>query len=132
MSQRSLENKRRCYICFSKEHKANDCPKKPSLNSEIHCEKRSEFSENKASSAKMARYGKWYSNVSLTANNFQGWIIDSGASTHMCCNRNLFSNLKSGQNGEILITNGKEHIMDRSGLYLLLAGSSASPQNTMR
>jgi hypothetical protein len=120
LSAKKKKGNRVCYICGDKGHVMDFCPQKPSVKSEINCIKRPIKTENKEVSAKMARWSKMYSNVSYEGNNFQGWIIDSGASNHICCDKGLFSDLKRGVFGEITVANGEKVFAKGKGTVKLL------------
>jgi len=36
------------------------------------------------------------------------WYVDSGASTHMCSNRNFFVKLDEQQKGQVILANGEK------------------------
>lgn len=55
----------------------------------------------KTRSAKLDRWGKYYSMCSSFKPLLQEFLIDSGASNHMCGNKNLFENLQYGNYGDI-------------------------------
>lgn len=106
--------------CGDKNHQVADCPSKVRVKSEIV--KKIKFSENKEeTSAKIARLNKMYSFVSIN-NSFQSFIIDSGASNHMCGDENMFKSLERGSFGEIVVASGKEIYAKGKGEIVLKIG----------
>lgn len=105
-----------CYHCREAGHQSDSCPSKSVLkrNSEIES----------VQSAKMERLNNMYSFVSLNENNplFQNWIIDSGASSHMCSDRNLFSDIQFGSFGDITIASGDKISAKGQGTVTLCVG----------
>jgi gag-polypeptide of LTR copia-type len=108
-------NKRVCFECGKRDHTIAGCPQKPNMKSEVVRMENELNLENKAGSAKMARFSQMYSFVSLPKREFQGWIIDSGASNHMCSDKSLFSSLKYGSFGEVIVANGQKVLAKAKG-----------------
>ena len=75
-----------CYFCKQPGHMKKDC------------KKFSEWKKKRANkeSARTTRTDKWY----------MDWCIDSGASSHMCCDRNAFTRLSTSSSRNIVMANG--------------------------
>lgn len=58
-------------------------------------------------SAKMARFNQWYKDVSFSRDSLIYWCVDSGASSHMCGNIELFKILKNSDT-KIELADGKK------------------------
>ena len=110
-----------CYNCRETGHQSSMCPKNVTLKSEVG---ENFWKINDDQSAKMARLSKMYSCVTLRENEFyfQNWIIDSGASNHMCCDKNLFSDLQHGSFGDIVIASGEKVFAKGKGKITLFVG----------
>lgn len=99
---------RRCYNCNEKGHNADVCPGRNSMKSVIGNNFWTEENANKdIQSAKMERLNKMYSTLSVNNKKMLNWVIDSGASNHMCCDRSMFDNFQSGFFGQIIVADGK-------------------------
>lgn len=100
-------SKRICYHCSQRGHYSSTCPTKPSLQSEIGVNNRIQDEIKDIPSAKTKRWNNMCSLVSLNhPNKFQGFVLDSGCSSHMCCDETLFTDLKYGSFGEITVASG--------------------------
>lgn len=122
--RKKLIPNRACYNCREYGHQFGTCPTKKNMKSEI-VQLSNKIEMNKEmSSAKMDRLSKMYSFVSNNRSNV-GWIIDSGASNHMCCDKNLFQNLMLGTYGEIVIASGDKITTKGKGTITLLIGDES-------
>lgn len=104
--RKALLCKRLCYDCREYGHGANVCPIKKKIRSEIQVvvQNKREI-KIESHSAKLDRLAKYYSFVSAPVCE-QDWIVDSGASAHMCGDENSFSELEIGSFGDIVVANG--------------------------
>lgn len=113
---------RTCYNCREYGHNVEMCPTKKNVKSVIVNLPQNNELNKKVDSAKMARLSQMYSFVS---NNLKSndWIIDSGASNHMCCDENLFQSLKRGTYGDIVIASGDKMKTKGRGTIKMFIGS---------
>ncbi|KAG7533590.1 Retrotransposon Copia-like N-terminal [Arabidopsis thaliana x Arabidopsis arenosa] len=51
--------------------------------------------------------------------NFNAWIIDSGATTHVCCNLSLFADINSISDTTVKLPNSSQIIINQSGTVML-------------
>lgn len=100
-----------CYSCGGTGHLKRNCPQRSDLRKKLN-KLRANVAEdkNKECSAKTSRYGQWYlCSVSFKDNSsISGWIVDSGATNHMCCDKKLFTNINYNHNGTVLVANGEK------------------------
>lgn len=123
----AIARKRICYVCREKGHQRDKCPSKKTVQSEVgmNCWSlpQGNSNENKTPlSAKEARLSKYYAFVS-SIHGYQPFIIDSGASNHMCCDEKLFDDLQLGACGKITIANGESIDAKGKGSIKLFVGS---------
>lgn len=85
-----------CHSCGELGHFRANCPKK--MN---YADLREKL--NKLESGKVARFRKLYN---MNFNSRKKWIIDSGASIHMCAERESFVKFNEHHKEEIVIANG--------------------------
>lgn len=79
-----------CYKCGEPGHIKRNCPDLRRVIKEIRKEKRENKDADEAS-AKIARLGKWYNRFSMReSKNVSNWIVDSGATCHMCADESQF------------------------------------------
>lgn len=105
-----------CFECGKPGHMKRDCPdvaKKnmPDLRNTLEMK-----NENKGS-ARVARLNQWYSKcfVGKGESSLQ-WCVDSGATDHMCADKNSFTELdEKPQQGRITTANGGEMEEERCG-----------------
>jgi transposase InsO family protein len=90
-----------CHFCRKPGHFRKNCQ---DLRLKLQRNKRQKEFENKDEevSAKSCRSSKWYKSVL-----FDDWYIDSGATTHMCKDKNLFKNIEYNCNTSIVVANGE-------------------------
>lgn len=110
-----------CYNCGEYGHDIAYCPTKKKMKSLVVVSTDNGLSKE-IRSAKMARLSQMYVLVSLNNYEFQSWIIDSGASNHMCCDEKLFQSLNRGSFGEIITANGDKIKAKGKGRINLLVG----------
>lgn len=82
-----------CYGCGKEGHRKVDCP--------------AEMSDDDVEVNASASVKKSYAFV-LDTSKRQEWIVDSGASSHVCCVKACFDSLKPAPRGQVLLANGKE------------------------
>lgn len=106
IQRKQMRIKRICYECRQPGHDCKMCPEKKKLLSVIVDNRNVEIKKD-SYSAKVQRWENLYlMSSSLDEISFQDWIVDSGATNHMCCDKKLFSSLRNGNLGNIVIANG--------------------------
>lgn len=76
-------------------------------------------------SAKTARYSQWYASLSMhNKDTVVSWIVDSGASVHMCNDRSQFVSLCEKNCGNVTIANGDKIQAKGYGKIKLNIGTS--------
>ena len=96
----------KCYGCFRYGHIKRFCP---DLRQKLNYIRRERETFDKAESAKMARFHKWYKRCFINEDSCRSkWLIDSGASCHMCGDENLFSELDRSNAGEVTTASGQK------------------------
>lgn len=97
-----------CYFCGKPGHLKRNCDlfKEQQNNKEIE-------------SAKVARFNKWYSK-SVLRKSETDWCVDSGASSHMCGDVNMFSRFEKISPREIEIADGEKLVSTGKGEVLLM------------
>lgn len=107
-----------CFYCHSKGHMKRNClllkrhREESSGGSSNNKESSTKVNENKQS-AKMARYEKWYKNCFNLSSKI--WLIDSGATSHMVSDKNLFATCDKGDFGKITVANGERVKIEGKG-----------------
>lgn len=91
----------KCHQCQQVGHKRAECPNGNTTN--VSNDLRNKL--NKVESAKMARFNEMYM---LSSHSKKDWIIDSGASAHMCADRNHFKEFDANHKGGMTLANGEE------------------------
>lgn len=86
-----------CFNCNEKGHYASSCNKKSDEN----------LSNESKQHANLALTEKHELAFTSTMSYSAGWYVDSGATSHICRNRELFDNLNSAKE-EILVANGEK------------------------
>lgn len=119
---------RLCFNCREKGHQVGSCPYVMKVKSEIG-ENFWKCNENldeikSCSSAKMARLSKMYSFVVSNSCYQPKWIIDSGASYHICRDEKMFSHLKKGSFGDITIATGEKIYAVGKGTVKICLGTN--------
>lgn len=123
-SENSRQRNRRCYHCNETGHESASCSQ-PKIKSVIS---KTDEINPKTQSAKMLRLSKMYQNVLLDPDNsFQNFILDSGCSSHMCCDKKLFSTFKSGFYGEVTIASGDTINAQGIGSIKVIVGNIDKP-----
>lgn len=87
-----------CHNCGGRGHVRRECPSKLRVQ-----DLRQRLNSKVEPSAKSPRYGEWYTNGVIT----RKWIIDSGASAHMCGDKNSFNTLDDQYAMNIVVANGE-------------------------
>lgn len=85
-----------CYGCGQPGHIKRNCPDLRKVIKNWRNEKynASKVDNDLSESAKVVRLNSWYKNFFISeSNNEQGWFVDSGATSHMCADRELFSDI---------------------------------------
>lgn len=85
----------KCYRCKRKGHKAKDCRAKLS----VECNTRS--GDEKASLLGVVE-------TALSVKSSRDWVIDSGASSHMCNEKSLFIEINENYEGKVKLADDKE------------------------
>lgn len=98
-----------CYGCGQEGHIKRNCPDLRETLKRIRSHNvESNEDENKNMSAKTARSGHWYKCLSLRTHDLSsGWIIDSGATEHMCNAQEMFKRIDRSQRGRVRVANGE-------------------------
>lgn len=99
-----------CYGCGKPGHIKRNCPDLRTKLKRMRNENVSNNDDdNKASSAKAQRYAGWYKSFSMKEDDdlFSGWIVDSGATSHMCNNKNEFKKIDLNHRGGVIVANGE-------------------------
>lgn len=99
-----------CFFCGKPNHLKRDCP--------LFKERNDNLRNKENESAKMARFNNWYSNVSFKGANVD-WIVDSGASSHMCCDMSFFSKLEAIDPVLVEIADGETLVANKKGTVSL-------------
>lgn len=116
---------RRCYHCNDIGHESASCTQ-PKLKS-IVVKTNNEINPDQQS-AKMLRLSKMYKTVSLKPkNSFHNFILDSGCSSHMCCDKELFSSFISGSYGDVTIASGDCIKATGIGSIKVIVGNNDKP-----
>ena len=120
VQRRKKESKRLCYHCSEYGHLSAVCPKTPSVKSFVG---ENSWNNKEVQSAKIMRLNKMYNLVSLHNNRVSNtFVLDSGCSSHMCCDANLFQELKMGFFGDVIIASGETISSKGRGTIKLTAG----------
>ena len=90
------KHKYRCHHCKEKGHFRRDCPKRKK-------ESKEHLTENQEKKKESWVCTSYFSKNMMNKPTF---IVDSGASHHICGDRNLFSELKEIEKGKVLTANG--------------------------
>ncbi|XP_073057013.1 uncharacterized protein [Primulina eburnea] len=85
----------KCYNCDGMGHKASEC-KKPKRNREAN------VVENIAHEVSNMNLCAVISEVNLVGSNTREWWIDTGATLHVCSDKEMFATLEESENGEKL------------------------------
>lgn len=113
-----------CYGCHRVGHIKRNCPDLRRTIKEL----RRTNELNKEESAKMARFEKWYNNcVSKGESKSIGWFVDSGATCHMCGDKNLFSALDRTCSGEVTVASGQKIKSSGKGIVSLTVQHETGP-----
>ena len=120
VQRRKKISKRMCYNCSEYGHFSATCQKIPSVKSFVG---KNLWINKEVQSAKMLRLNKFYNYVSLhNKQPSSTFVLDSGCSTHMCCDANLFQELKMGSFGDIMIASGETISSKGRGTVKVIAG----------
>lgn len=88
---------RRCYTCNSEKHLQCSCPS----------HRGSPLSDKKPAQHRRGFKGSQVSVVKLAHKpDYEGWLIDSGASQHVVCNRDLLATVKPAASASVYVANG--------------------------
>lgn len=99
------KNQFTCYFCNEPGHIKRNCP---DLRLKLKRMRANEQKDNKDDSAKSTRLAKWYRCFSIKNNlMFSGWIVDSGATNHMSCERELFKKIDLSHRSGVIVANGE-------------------------
>lgn len=88
-----------CYSCGGMDHWKRECPRRGAYS-------KSKDEEVNKDSAKDRRYKKWYKCFLFRGKSIREWLIDSGCSTHMSCQRDWFCDFTQGFVGSVQVANG--------------------------
>lgn len=118
-----------CHNCGQPGHFRNNCPqggKQFDLRNKLNA-KHTEDNDNKDNEglANVSRHSEWYTAKSFNGNQVENWIVDSGATQHMCKNEGSFFQLDITHKGNIIVANGnKTPIMGKGNVRLTLASGN--------
>lgn len=98
-----------CYGCGQPGHMKRNCPDLRRVLKQLRKEKDENKETDDEASAKVVRLSKWYTRLSMhKEKGFHGWIIDSGATCHMCADVNQFVSLDYSNVGKIMLADGRK------------------------
>lgn len=138
-----VKKKKKCYKCNESGHHIAQCDKNNGAHlQEENTDDARDFEENdllsdydllsdteeneiKPRSAKETRLSEMYAcvcNDSLSNFSLQNWIVDSGASNHMCSNKSFFHRIKEGNFGNVVVANGNVLKSEGIGNVILTLG----------
>ncbi|GJU87436.1 retrovirus-related pol polyprotein from transposon TNT 1-94 [Tanacetum coccineum] len=112
--------KRRCYICYSKDHLKKDCPKKNKKKSTGFVKK------NVGQGSGSEGYDNGDLLMAVSEERFLEWIMDSGGSFHMTPRRDFLFDFKEFNGGTVLLGDnracaimgiGKVRVQMKDGTY---------------
>lgn len=93
-----------CYLCGQPGHTKRYCPDLRKLikqKRKLVTEKKDDDDNKGSRSAKASRIAGWYKSVSINNKEIPDWIVDSGATNHMCADRNLFTTMRNENLGKV-------------------------------
>lgn len=111
IAKRKIGKEFTCYYCGKPGHMKRNCEL-------LKEERNKQFRNKEYESAKMARFQEWYPSVSVQGRK-NDWFVDSGASSHMCRDITLFSNLETIDPVKIEIADGKTIVANKRGVVPL-------------
>ena len=119
-----------CYECGEKGHKANECPKKKNISKTGAS---GETAQNKRFYTKrnesiLAGFSFHTSQVNSTCKNIE-LLIDSGYTSHMIKDAELFKDLNFSKIGKVECANGTESSIESRGSINLLPRQSRARSN---
>lgn len=117
--KKKIVSNKKCYRCSQYGHLIADCPKRLLWSDESTDSEEDEIKEPQ--SAKIQRLERAYP-VNFKSN-FQDWLMDSGASNHMSCDKSAFVSLNLGDFGNIQVANGQKVSAKGQGTIKLLVGN---------
>lgn len=113
-----------CFNCGGAGHIQRYCQQR--INDEdlrVHLNRKRENKDD-SESARMARYGSWY--TCLLTNDERkgkGWFMDSGATSHMSACGELFTEMDQTFKGEVTVANGSQiRVMGRGKIDIIVSG----------
>lgn len=97
-----------CYECNVYGHEAAMCPNKKKIKSVIHKIPLWKEPEIKISCSALCENEEemYLMSPCINSTSLQNWIVDSGASKHMCCDKKIFNSLQSCKNVNVVIASG--------------------------
>lgn len=102
-----------CFTCQKPGHKQNACPKLVNTRNDGRSDTNDGQGEGAADTR--AKGDDWTFKASTVASATRMWVVDSGASGHMCADKKLFKDLKLSSSEFVTLADGKRTLCKGRG-----------------
>jgi hypothetical protein len=105
LSQKVKKSKKKCWFCGKSRHLKKDCWKIQNASKEDSTKEANEANLAETSSSSSSGMVDEVLSTCDVSHQHQHWLLDSGASNHMCLHRNWFSTYQSIDDGVVFMGN---------------------------